>query len=208
MKTFSLPQCFERSLYKSALRSKCRRKVKWIDQAENHCQICQLILRPCFRLWLTMTAWNSQNSLLIMSLQFALGFLRYDCIFSKERSKSVLLLGSPWNPCRIILHVLLFSWKEKKIKRAIRISLTVVFKTCLYVVNLNSNKQSCNLYILHFFLLFAIFELRASVKTPLTKRSKQKDNLNQILVHTTEILLSTPTSIHVICKGIFPQPLM
>ena len=32
-------QWFERSLHKSVVRSKCRRKVIWIDQAENLCQM-------------------------------------------------------------------------------------------------------------------------------------------------------------------------
>ena len=46
------------------------------------------------------------------------------------------------------------------------------------------------------FMYFAIVEFRASV-TPLIKRSKQKDNhqLNYRLVLTTNILLSTSTSI-------------
>ena len=56
-----------------------------------------------------------------------------------------------------------------------------------------------------FFLLIANVKFRASVKIPLIKRSKQKDKLNHRLVLTTEILLSTSTSIYVICKGIYPS---
>ena len=35
----SPPPRFKRSLYKSAVRSLCRRKIKWSDQAENLCQM-------------------------------------------------------------------------------------------------------------------------------------------------------------------------
>ena len=80
----------------------------------------------------------------------------------------------------------------------------------LFKVNFNLNKvlQSiCLIFI--FFLLFANVKFRTSVKMPLIKRSKQKDKLNHRLVLTTEIvLLSTSTSIYVICKGIYPSPQM
>ena len=49
----------------------------------------------------------------IMSLQFALGFLRSNVIFSKKWSKSVLLLRPPWKPWKIILFSFLLEEKKK-----------------------------------------------------------------------------------------------
>ena len=39
LQLLSPPQRFKRSLNKSAVQSVCRRKVEWIDQAENLCQM-------------------------------------------------------------------------------------------------------------------------------------------------------------------------
>ena len=67
--------------------------------------------------------------------------------------------------------------------RTIR-SFTVLSKSCIFLVNINLNKtilQSTYLIFL-FSLLFAIVVFKASVKTLLIKRSKQKDKLNHRLV--------------------------
>ena len=71
----------------------------------------------------------------------------------------------------------------RTIWRTIR-SFTVLSKSCIFLVNINLNKtilQSTYLIFL-FSLLFAIVEFKASVKTLLIKRSKQKDKLNHRLV--------------------------
>ena len=71
-------------------------------------------------------------------------------------------------------------------------------------------KSQLAIYIsyIYFFLLFSNVEFRVSVKIPLIKRSKQKDKLNHRLVLTTEILLSTSTSIICNLQGIYPSPQM
>lgn len=61
---------------------------------------------------------------------------------------------------------------------------TVFSKSCIFMINMNLNLtilQSIYLIFL-FFLLFAIVESKASVKSPSTKRSKQNDKLNHRLV--------------------------
>lgn len=78
------------------------------------------------------------------------------------------------------------------------------------LVNLNLIKTILHsIYLIFlYFLLFTIIEFRASVKIQSLKRSKHKDKHNHLLVLTTEILLSTFTTIYLICKRIHSSLLM
>ena len=101
----------------------------------------------------------------------------------------------------------MMSFPLGRIWRSIPRSLTALFKSCLLKVNLNLNKTILQsiylLFLLSYYLQSLYLELQyvKTGLTPLMKRSKQKDKLSHRLVLTTEILLSTSTSIYVICKG-------
>ena len=57
------------------------------------------------------------------------------------------------------------------------------FQELIFIVNMNLNKTILqSAYLIFVSLLFAIVEFKASVKTPLIKRSQQKDKLNRRLV--------------------------
>ena len=132
-----------------------RHKVEWIDQAENLCQMYVdfsyiLVVFSYIDGFLGFGfIWQLEthrNSLLIMSLQFALVFLLPSFVFSKKRSKTVLLRRPPWNPWGVVLHVL-----KTIIWRTIRISWNVLFKSSLFKVNFNLNKVLQSIYLIFIF---------------------------------------------------------
>ena len=128
-----------------------RRKVEWIDQAENLCQMyVWFLVHPCrflvhrwiSRLWLNLTAWNAQK---LIGNYVAAVCICFYFIFSKKRSIVFYFEGPPetrGGSCAFSLGITIM-W------RSIR-SFTVLFKSCIFMVNMNLDKTILQSNILHF----------------------------------------------------------
>ena len=131
-------------LHKSALGSLCRRKVEWIDQAENLCKM-YAISRTSLSISLTSRDFSflaKFNSLKLTETHYLLCrySLHYFCgglnsYFSKKRNRVFYFEAPPetrggWS-C-----MLSFCLGRTIIWRTIR-SFTVLFKSCIFLENMN-----------------------------------------------------------------------
>ena len=111
-----------------------------------------LVRRQICRLWLNLTAWNSQTPVAYYVATVCIRFLISNFIFSEERSKVFYFEGPPetrgeWS-C-----VLSFSL-GRTIWRTIW-SVTVLSKSCIFLFNMNLNKTILqSTYLIFLFLYY------------------------------------------------------
>ena len=166
----SPPQRFKRSLYLSAVRS--------VPQAQSRTDrsggeplpdVCRFLVNPCrflvhrwiSGLWLNLTAWNSQkliaNYVATVCICFCFFFWSLISYFLRNEAKCFTLKAT-LKPLGVFVHVVFFSWNNNNICGCRFGSFTVLFKSCILMVNMNLNETILpSIYIVsRLFLIFAI----------------------------------------------------
>ena len=116
----SPPQRFKRSLYQSAVRSVPQAQSR-MDRlgGEPLPDVCRFLVHPCrflvrqwiSRLWLNLTAWNSQKPIANYVATVCICFFDY---FLRNEAKCFTLKARP-KLVGVVVHVVFFSWNNNNV---------------------------------------------------------------------------------------------
>ena len=110
------------------------------------------------RLFLNLTAWNPQKPIANYVATVCICVFWSLISFFLRNEANCFTLKAPLKPLGVFVHVVFFSWNNNNICGCRFGSFTVLFKSCIFMVNMNLNETILpSIYIVsRLFLIFAI----------------------------------------------------
>ena len=140
----SPPQKFKHSLFKSAVRS-VPQAQSLMDRSggEPLPDVCRFLVHPCrflvhrwiCRLWLNLTAWNSQKPIVNYVATVCIFFFWSLISYFLRNEAKCFTLKAPLKPVVIVVHVVFFSWNNNDIYGG-RFGVSLF----IFIVNMSLNK--------------------------------------------------------------------